>query len=167
MTTIGLAENIERLARIFPGVSGYQDKEGARETDRQLRLRLAAELARLERALEEDKKALMNNKTLTLLPDLDRIAGKLNRLANTVTHAARGYRGFFDEFKHDEHTLDRLYEFDFGMFDQLDAVKTVADRLRALRSEPDRMKAAAAELEAAVDLMEAQFSKRADLLTQK
>ena len=44
MTT---AAKLERLVRILPGVAGYQDRERARETDKQLRMRLGDELKRL------------------------------------------------------------------------------------------------------------------------
>ena len=43
-TSPGWAEWLERLARVIPGVTRYQDREGLRETDKQVRVLLADRL---------------------------------------------------------------------------------------------------------------------------
>lgn len=48
---MGLAEKLERLIRIVPGVRGYQDNESARQTDKAVRMKLASELGSIK--LEE------------------------------------------------------------------------------------------------------------------
>ncbi len=53
---MSLSEKVERLARMVPGVSGYQDKESSRDTDKSIRLRVATELEQLKRNLEDDKR---------------------------------------------------------------------------------------------------------------
>ncbi len=45
---MSLSEKVVRLARMVPGVSGYQDKESSRDTDKNIRLRVATELEQLK-----------------------------------------------------------------------------------------------------------------------
>jgi len=77
---MSLSEKVERLARMVPGVSGYQDKESSRDTDKNIRLRIATELEQLKRNLEDDKRQLMDKKDFSLLPALDRVASQLDKL---------------------------------------------------------------------------------------
>ena len=55
---MSFSRKLERLARIVPGVAGYQDKETSRDTDKTIRLRLASELEQVKRGLEGDKRRL-------------------------------------------------------------------------------------------------------------
>ena len=38
---MNLADKLDQLARIIPGLSGYLDREACRDTDKTIRLRLA------------------------------------------------------------------------------------------------------------------------------
>ena len=58
MGGVTVAKHLERLVRFVPGVSGYQDRENARATDKQVRMRLVGELRRLIRSLEDDKERI-------------------------------------------------------------------------------------------------------------
>ncbi len=116
---MSLSEKVEQLARMVPGVSGYQDKESSRDTDKNIRLRVATELEQLKRNLEDDKRQLMNKKDLSLLPALDRVGSQLDKLANTVRYASRGYSGVFDSNKLDVKKLDQLCTFDLQLMDGL------------------------------------------------
>ena len=50
---VTVASQLERLARFVPGVAGYQDRENARATDKELRMRLVQELRRLVQVLDD------------------------------------------------------------------------------------------------------------------
>ena len=47
MGGVTVAKRLERLVRFVPGIPGYQDRETARATDKQVRMRLVGELHRL------------------------------------------------------------------------------------------------------------------------
>ena len=53
MGGVTVAKRLERLVRFVPGVAGYQDRENARATDKQVRMRLVDEIPRLIQGLEE------------------------------------------------------------------------------------------------------------------
>lgn len=162
---MSVAQKLERLARIIPGVAGYQDREASRETDKFIRLKLTAELGRIKREMEEDKRQLMEKKELVLLPLLDRVASKLDKIGYLVQYTGRGYRGIFDLYKLDQKKLDRLYSFDLGLFDGLEEIKAQGERLRVLHGNRDELKKAAEQLDRALDQFEKNFTKRQDILT--
>ena len=68
MGGVTVAKRLERLVRFVPGVAGYQDRENARATDKQVRMRLAGEIHRLIQSLEEDKERIAASGDLSSLP---------------------------------------------------------------------------------------------------
>lgn len=161
---MSLAEKLERLARIVPGVPGYQDRERSRDTDKTVRLRLTAQLEQLKRDLEEDKWRLMEKKDLSLLPALDRVAAKLDKLGNTIKYAGRGYRALFDAHKLDQKKLDELYTFDLELFEELVTVKSRAKRVRDSHPDIENLKSATEELDRTLDSLDNTFSRRQGIL---
>lgn len=157
---VTVANRLERLIRFVPGVAGYQDRENARATDKQVRMRLAGELKRLIQALEQDKERLAASGDLSSLPRLDRLAGRLEHLARTVEFAGRGYSGLFDLHTVDGDTLAQLYAFDLGLFDALSAVRAKAEAVRAALPDVAALKSAAEHMREALDDFGELFDKR-------
>lgn len=157
---MGFSEKLERLMRIFPGVAGYQDKESARATDKAIRLRLAAEIELMKRNLEEDKRALTEKKDLSMLPALDRLSSKLDKLVNLTQYAAGGYRGLFDPNPVTQKTLDRLYTFDLSLFEKLESAWNHVKQIGLLHSDPAGMAEGIDRLNRFLDDFEKTLSKR-------
>jgi len=164
---MSLAEKVELLARIIPGVGGYQDKETSRDTDKNIRLRLTAEFDQMKRDLEEDKRQLMDKKDLSLLPTLDRLASKLDKLGNMVKYASRGYRGLFDSDKLDLNILDQLCTFDLQLLDDMESIKTHVKQVRDSLGDGTVQKQAIEDLSHALDGFEKTFSTRQDIPTAR
>ncbi len=164
---MSFAQKLEQLVRILPGVAGYQDKETSRETDKAIRLRLTAELEQVKRELEEDKRRLMAKKDLALLPALDGVASKLDKLGNGVKYAGRGYRGRFDTYKLDQKKLDQLYTFDLGLLDGLEAIKTQVKQVHDSHGDAVIMQKTIDELDRSLDQLEKTVSTRQDILIEK
>ncbi len=164
---MSLSEKVEQLARMVPGVSGYQDKESSRDTDKNIRLRVATELEQLKRNLEDDKRRLMNKKDLSLLPALDRVASQLDKLANTVKYASRGYSGVFDSNKFDVSKLDQLCTFDLQLMDEMATLKTQAKQAHDSHGDESALKQAIEGLSHALDGFEKTFSTRQDVLLER
>jgi hypothetical protein len=164
---MSVAEKLERLVRIIPGVAGYQDKETSRETDKTLRLRLTTELEQVKRELEEDKRRLMAKKEFALLPALDGVASKLDKLGNLVKYAGRGYRGIFDTYKLDQKKLDQLYTFDLGLLDGLEAIKTLVKQVHDSHGDPVVLQKTIDDLSRSLDQLEKTISTRQNILISK
>ena len=147
MGGVTVAKHLERLVRFVPGVSGYQDRENARATDKQVRMRLVGELRRLIRSLEDDKERIAASGDLSSLPRLDRLAG-------------RGYSGLFDLHTVDGDTLAQLYAFDLGLFDALSAVRAKAEAVRAALPDPEALRSAVEHMREALDDFTELFDQR-------
>ncbi len=152
------ASQLERLARFVPGVAGYQDRENARATDKELRMRLVQELRRLVQVLDDHKARLAEARDFSALPRLDRLAGRLERMGRTVEFASRGYTGLFDLHAVDVEVLDQLYAFDLGLFEALSVVRARVEAVRA--ADPTGLVAAAIHMGEALDDVEQLWDQR-------
>ena len=127
----GWAESLQRLAHHIPGLGRYQDREGLRETDKQVRMYLAGLIADLPRILEAGERRLDEAKRLDRLPALDRVARVLRTLADRVRFANYGFAGVFDLQKIRERELAALHRFDLGLLEALprlqERITTLAD----------------------------------------
>ena len=126
----GWAERFERLAQLVPGLGRYQDREGLRETDKQVRSYLADQLADLGRILEGAPARLAESKRLERLPALDRLARRLAALSDRVRYASYGFIGVFDFAKIREAELSSLHRFDLNLLDAIDPAAPGAPRRR-------------------------------------
>ena len=152
------ASQLERLARFVPGVAGYQDRENARATDKELRMRLVQELRRLVQVLDDHKARLAEARDFSALPRLDRLAGRLERMGRTVEFASRGYTGLFDLHAVDVEVLDQPYAFDLGLFEALSVVRARVEAVRA--ADPTGLVAAAIHMGEALDDVEQLWDQR-------
>lgn len=120
---------MERLARVIQGVARYQDREGLRETDKQVRVHLADLLDDLNRILEGTARRLTEARRLDRLPSLDRVARRVSTLADRIRYASYGFAGVFDLQKIRETQLAALHRFDL---DLMEAVPRLRLPLRTL-----------------------------------
>ncbi len=111
----GWAEGLERLARLIPGVGRYQDCEGLRETDKQVRVYLANLLTDLNQTLEGAERRLTEANCLDRLPALDHVVRLLSTLADRIRFASYGFAGVFDLHKIREQELAAMHGFDVGL----------------------------------------------------
>jgi hypothetical protein len=156
--SVTVSSQLERLARFIPGVAGYQDREKARATDKELRMRLVQELRRLVQVLDDHKARLAEARDFSALPRLDRLAGRLERMGRTVEFASRGYTGLFDLHAVDVEVLDQLYAFDLGLFEALSVVRARVEAVRA--ADPTGLVAAAIHMGEALDDVEQLWDQR-------
>lgn len=124
-----LAQRLEKLARIVPGIGSYQDKEGLRDGDKRLRDTLADRLDGTRRTVED---VITKRQRDGIFHGLDRLGvmeRKLHQVADTVRFATRGYSGAFDTVKIDEGKLEALYTFDISMAETVSALQQAAEGL--------------------------------------
>ena len=67
-----LAERLERLAHLVPGIGSYQDKEKRRDADKRLRMTLADRLDAARKAVEDVVSSLQSEGHLKHLDRLGR-----------------------------------------------------------------------------------------------
>ncbi|HUS40185.1 MAG: hypothetical protein WBF93_00745 [Pirellulales bacterium] len=152
---------IETVLRHIPGFRGYLEKEYRRDSDTLQRDWLADRLDRSKRGLDELTRALADAAQIDVLPQCDRLRGRIDKLSSRIRGAMKGYSGFFDLVRIDEAALDRVYEFDAGLIETVDDLAT---KVEALPSEQDDVATATKALLDEVDKLEKVWDEREDLL---
>lgn len=122
---------LERLGDKIPGYRGFQDRELRRDVDRQLREHLAAELGRLKGVARDHARAYTDAGKLAALNGFDRLDRQLDGLSQAIRFSDYGAAGLFDPVKIGEPELQRLYEFDLSVVDDLAQVEAAIGGLPA------------------------------------
>lgn len=156
-----------RLLRILPGVAGYQDKASARDTDKAVRLRVAAEVALLKRDLVKEKERLTGEKDRFPPAAFEEIVSKLGRLEDWTRSASRGYRASFDPASVEPQTLARLYTLDLNLFAELKRIRDGVKGLDRSWIEGEEENKTIEKLNLLLDRFEEIFSERQELLKRK
>ncbi len=126
------AENrgvIETVLQWIPGFRGYLKKENRRESDTLQRDWLSDRLQRSKRGLDDYARVLADASAIETLPQVDRLRGQLDKLMGRIRGAMQGYSGFFDLVNIDQSVLDRVYEYDVSLMEQVARLADDVDQL--------------------------------------
>ncbi len=126
------AENrgvIETVLQWIPGFRGYLKKENRRESDTLQRDWLSDRLQRSKRGLDDYARVLADASAIETLPEVDRLRGQLDKLMGRIRGAMQGYSGFFDLVDIDQSVLDRVYEYDVSLMEQVARLADDVDQL--------------------------------------
>jgi hypothetical protein len=151
---------IETVLRHIPGFRGYLEKEYRRESDALQREWLSDRLDRSKRGLDDFTRRLADAGQIDLLPECDRLRGRIDKLSSRIRGAMKGYSGIFDLVRIDETVLDRIYDFDAALVDQIDEFAAAVEELGASEDAP----AAVRQLLDQADKFESVWDDRADIL---
>jgi len=110
---------LEKLGDMIPGFRGFQNRELRRDVDKLQREHLAGELARLKAAVRDKARGYTDAGQIGALNGFDRLDRQLDGLAQAVRFADYGASGIFDAVKVGEPELQRLYEFDLSLLEDL------------------------------------------------
>ncbi|MCA9245518.1 MAG: hypothetical protein KDA42_00355 [Planctomycetales bacterium] len=152
---------IESVLRVIPGFRGYLEKEYRRESDQLQRRWLVDRLQRGKRGLDDYARALADAAAIDALPQVERLRSRLDRLIGRVDGAMHGYSGFFDLVQVDETLLDRVYEHDVAMMEQ---IAELADKIEDLRAQGASPTDAMPPLLRMIDAVEERWDLREDIL---
>ncbi|MBX3471651.1 MAG: hypothetical protein KF878_32755 [Planctomycetes bacterium] len=153
---------LERIAAKIPGFAGYLERETRRDADKLQRDfcadRLFAQKTPIKRVLDD----LITGGDLDGITPFEKLMNRLDRVAQRIKNADRGYSGLFDTIKVDEDDLMRVYEHDLGL---TDAVTEVAHKVSEMDAgDRDKLMARVKETIELVDRVDAFFSKREEIL---
>ncbi len=110
---------LERLGEKIPGFRGYQDRELRRDVDKLQREHLSAEIGRLKVAERGKARAYTDAGKIGVLHLFDRLDRRLDGLSQAVRYADYGQSGLFDPVKIYDEELEKLYQFDLSVLDDL------------------------------------------------
>jgi hypothetical protein len=151
---------VETILRYIPGFRGYLEKEYRRDADALQRQWLADRLKRAKRAIDQFARPLADAGKIDLLPEVDRIRGRVDTLIARIDGAMRGYSGFFDLVRVKEDLLDRIYQHDLALMQDVDAL---GDAIEQLPGSEDPA-ASLAALYTSLDDLNDKWDQRADML---
>lgn len=160
------AEKLQELVRKLPGVAGYQDRDAARDTDHTVRMRLTSELSRFRRTLDAITRRQAEQRAFAILPVLDRLSVKMEKIANMVRFAGRGYQGLFEQKRVDLDSLQRLCAFDLALLGQLDGVRAGVAALGPAEGDAAALERVSRELNETLDRLEESFFERDRVLRE-
>jgi hypothetical protein len=120
----------ERIAAALPGFRGYKEKELRRESDKLIRNHLTLKLSRDKDNVRNISQRIADKRYLDVMPDIDRLVAKMDRITEKVNHASYGYSGFFDAVKIKEENLDRMISYDNQLLDSVNALTDAIDQLK-------------------------------------
>jgi hypothetical protein len=129
---------LERLGDKIPGYSGFQNRELRRDVDRLQRDHLSAELARLQGIVQARVRAFTDAGRIGALSGFVRLDRELDGLSQAIKFSDYGASGLFDPVKIGEAELDRLYQFDLGILEDVAALELAINALPGARgTEPN------------------------------
>src|SRR5512136_38049 len=120
----------ERIAAALPGFRGYKEKELRRESDKLIRNNLTLKLSKDKDNVRGIAQRISDKRYLDVLPDIDRLTAKMDRITEKINHASYGYSGFFDVVKVKEEHLDRMIAFDNQLIDSVNVLSDSIDGLK-------------------------------------
>ena len=110
---------------------GYFDRENRREADKMLREQIAARYEEQWGRVSKLQRQLISAGQLQYLDDVEEGAIKLRIFADRIRRAAYGYAGFFDAVRVHSEELERIYEFDNALLENVDALASAIDNIEA------------------------------------
>ena len=164
LTKEKLAEKFKDMARLFPGIPSYQEREGLRNQDKVIRSQLTARIEEQIALIIDLIGDLANRGCLKPLADLDNLGRKLHRLTDAIRFASHGYAGLFSDTPLDEAKLAELYEYDLSLHENVDEFVAISTSLRQ-RSEDEWESGSLDDIWQTVNRLEERINKRKFLFT--
>lgn len=155
---------IAQIQRFVPGFRGYRAKEDLRAADSMLRIQMADRLAAVRADVEAFRAAMVESGELQGLDRVGSVINKLKSVEAQVRHAEQGYSGISAKTKVGEPELNKLYEYDLGLFT---AIAAMGGDAVALKAAPDSaaINQSLSRLSASLEGFEATFRKRMLVVT--
>ncbi len=116
---------LEKIKRFIPGYKGYVTRDNAREIDTLLRNQLAQKLEVNKKKIANAVSNLSNIGKLFETQDIHKIDKKNETAIAKFKSAARGYSGAFDVNKIKDEKLEKLYEFDSGLLEEVENINNL------------------------------------------
>ena len=119
---------LEKIASHIPGLAGYREREGRRETDRRIREFLAGRLDEGRAGLMSLRNQATDAGEFKVLDVIGRLDRSLQKSVSSLRYADYGFSGVFDQLKIREAELDQICAYDSALVTD---VVALADNLRA------------------------------------
>lgn len=110
----------DKIGTLIPGYRGYQEREGRRECDRQLREQIADKLSEIEKKIS----ALIDDAELSELAEIEKNRKKINNLKDLIKYSPYGASAFFTDTAIKETELEKIYQMDLDVLDSVEKLES-------------------------------------------
>jgi hypothetical protein len=157
---------LKKIQSYIPGFRGYRRREDLRDADRMLRMQLAERLGQQRRGLEECRGMLIQSYGSKELETIGGLINQFKKVEGVVTHAEMGYSGLVADIQIKEEEMDRLYEFDASMLDNIASISTSIDSLKNSLMAADEQTSYKdlMNIRARINAFEDQFNRRMNVI---
>ena len=121
---------LKKLQLLIPGYAGYRRREDIRAADNLLRIQLSDRVKAVRGELETIRDRMSMDGKYQGLQSIGNAIFTLQGVEAKVRHAEGGYSGISATIRIEETELDRLYEYDWAMFESLDKAAAVGPMIR-------------------------------------
>ena len=156
---------LEGIVSGLPVISDYRNKELRRDADKKLRQRIANILENDRRKLTGLQRDMTMAGRLHVLPEMERVVGRLQLLIDRIRTAAYGYAPFYDAQEIREEELDQLIDFDQQMADQITIIGERVDTLAATTQDDEAFDDTLSALMDDLVLLHEQFDQREQVIS--
>jgi hypothetical protein len=156
----------ERILSYIPGYRGYKEKEVRRESDRIVRMAVVARLRDAKNAL---RRSLSNPVVAKKISGedswrIDTLSYRLDRVTQRIDRAVAGYAGLFDAVKIREDKIESIIEYDLGLIEKAESVKSDVRSLIASEPGSDKWRRIIDGLMSKIDELDLLIDRRIDVL---
>jgi hypothetical protein len=151
-----VGEALSNLASWIPGFAGYKAVEDRRIADKQLRAVIGERLSKIKSRLDNLVDTLSRSGNMDSLPLIDQSGRRMEKIIDRMRFADYGYAAVFDRVQMGEPELNRLYQYDAGIMQDLGSFDDATNGVEQASSDADHLKTALAKL----DVLTAEFDRR-------
>ncbi|MBI4415531.1 MAG: hypothetical protein HY557_00935 [Euryarchaeota archaeon] len=158
---------LKRIQLHVPGFAGYRRREDLRTADNLLRIQLANRLKDVRHQLEGARGSLTSNYQLKALEPLGAVILKAQSLEGQIRHAEQGYSPLVADIKVLEPQLNKLYEWDATLLENVDTLSQEASAMDAAApGEPAEVMDHLNRIKSMLADVEATFKRRMLVITR-
>ena len=121
---------IGKITHYIPGWHGYQEKNERRAADKVLREFLADQLRLVKQKLEKLQMMVVDYNLSKTWETFDRMLNLTDKTESSIRYADYGYAAWGSKEKINEGELDKLYEFDATLLEDVGNINNVAEEFQ-------------------------------------
>ena len=101
----------DKIGTLIPGYKGYQERDGRRECDRQLREKIAENLSVIEKKISSQ----IVNVDISELVEIEKKRKKINNLKDLIIYSPYGASSLFSDSTIKKTELEEIYQMDLDV----------------------------------------------------
>jgi C4-type Zn-finger protein len=157
---------VDWCAEHIPGYGGYKEKETRREADKMLRMHISKKLYNYRTDVLRVLETIVEEKRLEEINKVDKLSARIEILEDKIKYAEYGYSGFFDNVKVDEGVLDKIYEFDADLLQDINEMETEIEKLKEIVDDKDTFINEVEKLTHKLEDLDKHFETRKDVILE-